>query len=84
MIRSLVATILAFVMALIGIVLTIGGAWLLILGGSLYYLIAGALMLASALVPVQGTAARRLDLCRPVRAERDVGLRRSRAAMPGR
>ena len=48
MIRSLVATILAFVMALIGIVLAIGGAWLLILGGSPYYLIAGALMLASA------------------------------------
>ncbi len=35
-------------MALIGIVLAIGGAWLLILGGSPYYLIAGALMLASA------------------------------------
>src|SRR4029079_7814122 len=42
------ATILAFVMAIIGIVLTVGGAWLLMLGGSIYYLIAGVLMLASA------------------------------------
>jgi quinoprotein glucose dehydrogenase len=35
-------------MAVIGIVLTVGGAWLLILGGSIYYLIAGVLMLVSA------------------------------------
>ena len=42
------AIILAFVMALIGIVLTVGGAWLLILGGSPYYVIAGIAMLASA------------------------------------
>jgi len=42
------ATILAFVMAIIGIVLTIGGIWLVSLGGSIYYLIAGILMLASA------------------------------------
>ena len=46
--RSLVATILGFILALIGIVLGIGGAWLFILGGSPYYLIAGVLMLASA------------------------------------
>src|SRR5437763_6807078 len=45
--RSWAATILAFVMALIGIILTLGGAWLLLLGGSPYYLIAGILMLAS-------------------------------------
>ena len=42
------ATLLAIVLALIGIVLTIGGAWLVILGGSIYYLIAGIAMLASA------------------------------------
>ena len=42
------ATILALVMALIGIVLTVGGAWLLILGGSPYYVIAGIAMLVSA------------------------------------
>src|SRR5690348_6290373 len=42
------ATILALVMALIGIVLTIGGIWLLALGGSPYYVIAGILLLVSA------------------------------------
>ena len=42
------ATLLALVMALIGIVLTIGGVWLAVLGGSIYYLIAGVAMLASA------------------------------------
>jgi quinoprotein glucose dehydrogenase len=42
------ATLLALVMALIGLVLTIGGAWLLILGGSIYYVIAGIALLASA------------------------------------
>jgi len=42
------AILLAIVMALIGIVLTVGGAWLVALGGSIYYLIAGILLLASA------------------------------------
>lgn len=46
--RSWSAVILAIVMALIGLTLTIGGAWLAALGGSLYYLIAGILMFASA------------------------------------
>ena len=46
--RSWAATILAVVMAAIGIVLTAGGVWLLSLGGSPYYLIAGILILASA------------------------------------
>jgi quinoprotein glucose dehydrogenase len=46
--RSWAAIILAIVMALIGLTLTVGGAWLLSLGGSAYYLIAGILMLASA------------------------------------
>src|SRR5690242_7097129 len=41
------AVILAIVMAIIGIVLTIGGVWLAVLGGSIYYLIAGIAMLAS-------------------------------------
>ena len=44
---SWAARILAFVMAVIGIVLTIGGAWLVALGGSIYYLIAGLALLAS-------------------------------------
>ena len=46
--RRLGCDLLAIVLALIGIVLTIGGAWLVILGGSPYYLIAGIAMLASA------------------------------------
>src|SRR5690242_18434454 len=41
-------TILSFVMAIIGVVLTIGGAWLIALGGALYYFIAGLALLASA------------------------------------
>src|SRR5206468_4535524 len=45
--RNWAAAALAFVMALIGIVLAIGGAWLLILGGSPYYLVAGLALLAS-------------------------------------
>jgi len=46
--RSWAAIALSAVMAFIGIVLTIGGAWLVALGGSPYYLIAGIVMLASA------------------------------------
>ena len=45
---GIAAIILAIVMAIIGIVLTIGGIWLAVLGGSIYYLIAGVAMLASA------------------------------------
>ena len=48
------ATILALVMALIGIVLTIGGVWLAALGGSIYYLIAGLALLASAWFLIRG------------------------------
>ena len=35
------ARALGLVLGLIGIVLTLGGLWLAVLGGSLYYLIAG-------------------------------------------
>jgi quinoprotein glucose dehydrogenase len=52
--RSWAATILAFVMALIGIVLTVGGVWLVGLGGSPYYFIAGVLMLLSAWLLFRG------------------------------
>lgn len=52
--RSWAAMILALVMALIGIVLTIGGAWLASLGGSIYYFIAGIAMLASAWLLFKG------------------------------
>jgi quinoprotein glucose dehydrogenase len=46
--RSWAATVVAILLALIGIILTIGGAWLATLGGSIYYLIAGIGLLASA------------------------------------
>jgi quinoprotein glucose dehydrogenase len=46
--RNWAATIVALLLALIGIVLTAGGAWLVGLGGSPYYLIAGLALLASA------------------------------------
>ena len=52
--RSWSAAILAMVMGLIGIVLTVGGGYLLILGGSLYYLIAGLAMLGSAWLLFRG------------------------------
>ncbi|HET7577631.1 MAG TPA: membrane-bound PQQ-dependent dehydrogenase, glucose/quinate/shikimate family [Sphingomicrobium sp.] len=42
------ATILAIIMAIIGIVLLAGGVWLALLGGSIFYLIAGVALLASA------------------------------------
>ena len=44
---SWAATILAILMAVIGIVLAIGGAWLVALGGSPYYFIAGIGLLAA-------------------------------------
>jgi quinoprotein glucose dehydrogenase len=42
------AILLALLLALIGAILGIGGAWLVLLGGSPYYLIAGVALLASA------------------------------------
>jgi quinoprotein glucose dehydrogenase len=42
------AAILAIIMAIIGIVLLAGGVWLALLGGSIFYLIAGVALLASA------------------------------------
>ena len=46
--RSWPAIIIAVLIGLIGLVLAVGGAYLAVLGGSLYYLIAGVAMLASA------------------------------------
>jgi quinoprotein glucose dehydrogenase len=48
------ATIVAIAIGLIGIVLAAGGAWLALLGGSIYYLIAGVAMLASAGLLLRG------------------------------
>ncbi|MDO7842671.1 membrane-bound PQQ-dependent dehydrogenase, glucose/quinate/shikimate family [Sphingomonas immobilis] len=45
--RSWSAILLGLVIAAIGIVLGIGGAWLAVLGGSLYYLVVGIAMLAA-------------------------------------
>jgi len=52
--RSWSAIILAVILGLIGIILTIGGAWLLSLGGSAYYAIAGIALLASAWLLFRG------------------------------
>lgn len=48
------ALIIGLIVALIGLILFIGGIWLAALGGSLYYLITGAAMLASGLLLMRG------------------------------
>ena len=48
------ARLTSLLLALIGIVLTLGGAWLVVLGGSPYFLIAGIALLASAWFLFQG------------------------------
>lgn len=45
---GLAVLILGIIMGIVGAVLTIGGAWLLSLGGSFYYLLAGLGLIASA------------------------------------
>ena len=50
----LLPLIVGFVVALIGLVLLIGGAWLALLGGSLYYLVTGAAMIASGIMLMRG------------------------------
>ena len=49
--------VLGIVIALIGLVLAAGGAWLAILGGSLYYLIAGIGLILSGLLLARGRPA---------------------------
>ncbi|WCT74238.1 membrane-bound PQQ-dependent dehydrogenase, glucose/quinate/shikimate family [Sphingomonas naphthae] len=51
--RSWGATILGAVIALIGLVLAVGGAWLVGVGGSAYYLIAGLAMIVSGVLLVR-------------------------------
>jgi quinoprotein glucose dehydrogenase len=48
--RSLVLAILAAIVALLGLVLGVGGVWLAVLGGSLYYLIAGLILIGCAVL----------------------------------
>lgn len=50
----LTALIIGICEALIAVILLIGGVWLATLGGSLYYLITGTAMLASALLLMRG------------------------------
>ena len=45
--RSLILVLLGGLLALIGLILTVGGIWLATLGGSLYYLLAGLGLIAS-------------------------------------
>ena len=54
---SLLARILGVVLALIGLVLAIGGAQLITLGGSIYYGVVGVLMILSGLLLFVGRAA---------------------------
>ncbi|MBX3564867.1 MAG: membrane-bound PQQ-dependent dehydrogenase, glucose/quinate/shikimate family [Sphingomonas sp.] len=51
---SWTAIIVGGLVALIGLVLAVGGLWLAVLGGSLYYLVAGAAMLWSGVSLVRG------------------------------
>jgi quinoprotein glucose dehydrogenase len=52
--RSWSAIVLGVVIAAIGLVLAIGGAWLAVLGGSLYYLITGIAMAVAGVLLVRG------------------------------
>ena len=46
--RGVMVTSMAIVTGLLGIILLAGGLWLAMLGGSIYYLLAGAALLATA------------------------------------
>ena len=52
--RSLILILLGGLLALIGLVLAVGGAWLAILGGSPYYLLAGLGLMASGALLIRG------------------------------
>ncbi|GAA0335923.1 membrane-bound PQQ-dependent dehydrogenase, glucose/quinate/shikimate family [Sphingomonas oligophenolica] len=51
--RSWAAFIVGSVVGLIGLVLAVGGAWLAALGGSIYYVLTGAAMLASGVLLIR-------------------------------
>lgn len=50
------SAVLGIVIALIGVVLAAGGAWLAVLGGSLYYVLTGIAMAASGVLLARGRA----------------------------
>jgi quinoprotein glucose dehydrogenase len=52
--RPLYAAIVGAILALAGLVLAVGGTWLTILGGSPFYLIAGAGLIASGVLLIRG------------------------------
>lgn len=54
--RSLLIMVVGTVLAAIGLVLAIGGAWLALLGGSLFYLLAGLLLGVSGYLLIRGRA----------------------------
>jgi quinoprotein glucose dehydrogenase len=52
--RSILVLILGGLLVLIGLVLAVGGAWLAVLGGSVYYLLAGIGLIASGALMIVG------------------------------
>ena len=52
-VRSLAVRVFAVILAAIGAVLAVGGAWLLSLGGSPYYLVAGLGLVAAGVLLVR-------------------------------
>ena len=57
LLARLYVVLLAVLMALTGIVLAIGGAWLLGLGGSAYYAIAGVALIVASIFVFDGRMA---------------------------
>lgn len=55
--RNWAATVVGVILAIIGGILLAGGAWLALLGGSLYYLVTGIAMLVSGVLLVRGRIA---------------------------
>ena len=52
--RSIAAIILGALIGLIGLVLAVGGVWLLVEGGSAYYLVAGVAMIVAGVLLARG------------------------------
>ncbi|MEA3542770.1 MAG: membrane-bound PQQ-dependent dehydrogenase, glucose/quinate/shikimate family [Pseudomonadota bacterium] len=52
--RSIAAIILGALIGLIGLVLSVGGVWLLVEGGSAYYLVAGVAMIVAGVLLARG------------------------------